>query len=268
MAGGEATLTDIRESLALDQITAERLKDRGIETIEQLSTITVDELVDAIDVSFDQATEILERAHRLLAQKHAREARQAQEAEAAPGEIEAQEEVLAEVEPEAGAEAEADQIAEQEGQTALAPASEAPIEIEQEEEPGSAEVEALSITNDLGQIVGEEVEVEEVRAEEEEVAPTPVEGTQVSEGEAIEAQPFLAYDEAVEASDRLVEDSWAEEPPEGDEAPEVSPSEAAEAESGQAETNELPPEAFGEPSASEANQDLSEGDEDRAVKDE
>ena len=69
MAGGEATLTDIRESLALDQITAERLKDRGIETIDQLTTITVDELVEAIDVSFDQANEILERSHRLLAQK-------------------------------------------------------------------------------------------------------------------------------------------------------------------------------------------------------
>jgi len=80
MAGGEATLTDIRDSLALDQITAERLKDRGIENIDQLALISVDELVDAIDVSFDQANEILERAHRLLAQKHAREAREAREA--------------------------------------------------------------------------------------------------------------------------------------------------------------------------------------------
>src|SRR5213592_1262982 len=34
MSGGEAKLTEIRESLALDQITAERLKDRGIENIE------------------------------------------------------------------------------------------------------------------------------------------------------------------------------------------------------------------------------------------
>ena len=83
MAGGEATLTDIRDSLALDQITAERLKDRGIETIDQLAQISVDELVDAIDVSFDQANEILERAHRLLAQKHARETREAREAEEA-----------------------------------------------------------------------------------------------------------------------------------------------------------------------------------------
>jgi N utilization substance protein A len=247
MAGGEATLTDIRESLALDQITAERLKDRGIETIEQLSTITVDELVDAIDVSFDQANEILERAHRLLAQKHAREARQAQEAEA-------------------------DEIAEQEGQTAVATAPETPIEIEQEEEPGSAEVAALTISTDLGPAVGEEVEVEEISAEEEEVAPTPVESTEVSEGETIEAQPFFAYDEAVEASERPLESTWTEEPgeePSDDgEAPEVSPSEAAEAESGQTETNELPPEAFGEPSASEANTDVSEGDEDQAVKDE
>ena len=83
MAGGEATLTDIRDSLALDQITAERLKDRGIETIEQLATVTVDELVDAIDVSFDQANEILDRAHRLLAQKHAREVKEARDAEEA-----------------------------------------------------------------------------------------------------------------------------------------------------------------------------------------
>ena len=83
MAGGEATLTDIRDSLALDQITAERLKGRGIETIDQLTLISVDELVDAIDVSYDQANEILERSHRLLAQKHAREAREAREAEEA-----------------------------------------------------------------------------------------------------------------------------------------------------------------------------------------
>ncbi|MFY9609482.1 MAG: transcription termination factor NusA [Blastocatellia bacterium] len=105
MAGGEATLTDIRESLALDQITAERLKDRGIETIEQLATITVDELVDAIDVSFDQANEILDRAHRLLAQKHAREMREAREAEEA----------------------------------ALAPAPEGEAAIEVQEAPGAAE---------------------------------------------------------------------------------------------------------------------------------
>src|SRR5581483_7135058 len=106
MAGGEASLADIRESLALDQITAQRLKDRGIETIEQLSGMGVDELVDAIDVSFDQANEILDRAHRLLAQKHAREAQAAKEAAAAPAEAAAEEETATEpeaTEPEAEA---------------------------------------------------------------------------------------------------------------------------------------------------------------------
>jgi N utilization substance protein A len=96
MAGGEATLTDIRESLALDQITAERLKDRGIETIEQLAELTVDQLVDAIDVSLDQANEIIERSHRLLAQKQAREARAAEAAAAGEGlDIAAEEEAEA-----------------------------------------------------------------------------------------------------------------------------------------------------------------------------
>lgn len=84
MAGGAASLADIRESLALDQITAQRLKDRGIETIEELSGLTVDELVDSIDVSFDQANEIIDRAHRLLAQKQAREVQAAREAAVAP----------------------------------------------------------------------------------------------------------------------------------------------------------------------------------------
>src|SRR5919199_3128496 len=98
MAGGEASLADIRESLALDQITAQRLKDRGIETIEQLGELTVDELVDAIDVSFDQANEILDRAHRLLAQKHAREVQAAKEAAAAPAPAEPEAEVAPEAE--------------------------------------------------------------------------------------------------------------------------------------------------------------------------
>jgi N utilization substance protein A len=91
MAGGEATLTSIRESLALDQITAERLKERGIENIEQLSAVTVDDLVDAIDISLDQATAILDRAHHLLAQKQARAAREA--AKAAAGDEEGSESV-------------------------------------------------------------------------------------------------------------------------------------------------------------------------------
>ncbi len=130
MAGGEATLTDIRESLALDQITAERLRDRGIETIEQLATITVDELVDAIDVSFDQANEILDRAHRLLAQKHAREIREAREAEEA----------------------------------ALAPASEGEAAIEGQEAPGAPE-QALETGATVPAEATEEITIEAAPAD-------------------------------------------------------------------------------------------------------
>lgn len=120
MAGGEATLTDIRESLALDQITAERLKNRDIETIEQLVGISVDELVDAIDVSFDQANEILERAHRLLAQKHAREVREASAAEdSAPEDSAAEDSAAEDSAPEDGAAAPAqsDEAAEEAAET-------------------------------------------------------------------------------------------------------------------------------------------------------
>jgi N utilization substance protein A len=81
MAGGEGTLTSIRETLALDQITAERLKERGVETIEQLAATSVDEITEAIDISLDDANQIIEKAKRLLAQKHAREVLSAKESE-------------------------------------------------------------------------------------------------------------------------------------------------------------------------------------------
>lgn len=139
MAGGEATLTDIRDSLALDQITAERLKDRGIETIDQLATISVDELVDAIDVSFDQANEILERAHRLLAQKHAREAREAREAEEAAAK--AASEPASELEGEAAEQAAVAEGAD-EGEELTAPAA---LEAALEEPPLPESFEAKEI---------------------------------------------------------------------------------------------------------------------------
>jgi N utilization substance protein A len=94
MTGSEARITNVRESLALDQITAERLRDYGIETIEQLAAASVDDIVDAIDVSFDEANSIIERARRLLAQRQARAAQAAKEQGAGP----AQEESTAETE--------------------------------------------------------------------------------------------------------------------------------------------------------------------------
>ena len=55
LAGGEATWT-IRRQPSHSIRSLPSVERPGIETIEQLTTITVDELVDAIDVSFDQQT--------------------------------------------------------------------------------------------------------------------------------------------------------------------------------------------------------------------
>jgi N utilization substance protein A len=133
MAGGEATLTSIRESLALDQITAERLKDRGIENIEQLAAATIDELVDLIDISLDEANSIIEKAKRLLAQKQAREARALREAELSAEAAAAEEAASAE-----GAAAEETAV-----ETAAEPAAEAVAP------EGAASAEAAPESSDL-----------------------------------------------------------------------------------------------------------------------
>jgi transcription termination/antitermination protein NusA len=130
MSGGEAKLTEIRESLAIDQITAERLRERGIETIEDLASLSLDDLVDAIDVSFDQATEVIERAKRLLAQKHAREVLSShEEAET----VEAADDEATEEAPEASTEEEAEATEEVETDEATAAS---PDEETSEEEAG------------------------------------------------------------------------------------------------------------------------------------
>jgi len=207
MAGGEATLTDIRESLALDQITAERLKDRGIETIEQLTTITVDELVEAIDVSFDQANEILERSHRLLAQKHAREAREAREAEdAAARAAEAGTEVEAEI-------GEAAQVV---SDAAEAAADEAVGELLQ---PATLEAQEIGAVDDT---TAEEAVASEAPAEEEPVAVTATEiegkdespGEQTSSTETLSAEPAEAESESAPSVDgtEAAVDNSAEKP--------------------------------------------------------
>ena len=206
MAGGEATLTDIRDSLALDQITAERLKDRGIETIDQLTTISVDELVDAIDVSFDQANEILERAHRLLAQKHAREAREAREAEeaAAKAASEPQAETEAEIEDEPAEAAAPDAEGEESASTATlaepAALAEPPLPENFEARAIGAEDSAEELAQPPvtaeSELAAEEVSHEEVPHEE--AAPAGEASVAVSspdEAEAASAAPTQAADE-------------------------------------------------------------------------
>jgi N utilization substance protein A len=185
MAGGEATLTDIRESLALDQITAERLKDRGIETIEQLATVTVDELVDAIDVSFDQANEILDRAHRLLAQKHAREVKEARDAE----------EAALSTAAEATAEAEEAEASAEAGTEVPAEAGEA----EAQAETGDTEARAEAPTEELSAEAAETEVAAEARATVE--APT----EEAAAEEAVEVPAEEAADAAEETAEEMRE---------------------------------------------------------------
>lgn len=273
MAGGEATLTDIRESLALDQITAQRLKDRGIETIEELTTISVDELVDTIDVSFDQANEILDRAHRLLAQKHAREVREAHVAEeSAASEVgeegveeaadTAAEETPSDVEAASGAGLEASE--EIESQVA------AFDEIDQEEQfapPPDAEPEPArplaSAVPDFDAMSPSEVQIQELLADEapssdEAQGPMPASGLEAfAPGAQVIAESHSEWAEKAgierseeQTAEELIasfnEDLKAEEDGVGSSGGSemISPSEAAEEETGQETTDELAPEIF------------------------
>jgi len=214
MAGGEATLTDIRDSLALDQITAERLKDRGIETIDQLAQISVDELVDAIDVSFDQANEILERAHRLLAQKHARETREAREAEEASAKSQSESNETAES---AAAIAEAD-VSTPEG----VQAPEFPESFEAKE-IGAESVEETSVSEDMQTPSEPEPPAETENPDEasvavsvagitEEAASSPA-SAEVAES-AVESEAEASTSASDEAADAGAETEHASQPPE------------------------------------------------------
>ncbi len=276
MAGGEATLTDIRESLALDQITAERLKDRGIETIEQLSTITVDELVEAIDVSFDQANEILERAQRVLAQKHMREVQAARDAEQTPAASPEEESV------EQSTDEQATEAGEVEEEKYTTNPLEMPEEAEGEDISGddSSEPEPMradtSAVPDFDTMSPSEAQIQELAAGE------PTEDTEVVE-EAFEPMPVSGLEaqapgaevipdrdasidevaissgetESVEENGGEIKEAQESNTTESEE----SPSEAAEAETGQEETDQLPPEVFGGVDSESKGEEEDEGKE-------
>jgi N utilization substance protein A len=284
MAGGEATLTDIRESLALDQITAQRLKDRGIETIEELTTISVDELVDTIDVSFDQANEILDRAHRLLAQKHAREVREAHAAEESAasevGEEGVEEAADTEEAPDTAAEETPSEETSSDVEAAPGAGLEASEEIEsqvaafdeidQEEQfapPPDAEPEPArplaSAVPDFDAMSPSEVQIQELLADEapssnEAQGPMPASGLEAfAPGAQVIAESHSEWSEKAgiepseeQTAEELIasfnEDLKAEEDGTASSggSETTSPSEAAEEETGQETTDSLAPEIF------------------------
>jgi predicted RecB family nuclease len=142
MASGEAVPLTVLEGVSTSQ--AETLAEKGIKDVEALAATTIDDLVEFLDVSFDEAETIITSAARIV------EARNRQsETPAAGSEAEAAETSAAESEPsEAETEAEAS-----EAQTEDSTASETvePAEIADVSEPGpvsEAEDEAAAFEND------------------------------------------------------------------------------------------------------------------------
>jgi N utilization substance protein A len=131
MASGEAVPITALEGVSASQ--AESLSEKGVTDVEALAAMTLDDLVDTLDVSLDEAQSILSAAGAIVEAKNAQA--ETAEPETAPEETQAAEEVSAEPEQ---VEAGQSQVAEagQEVTGAEPTATEKPVdENEQPEEP-------------------------------------------------------------------------------------------------------------------------------------
>ena len=131
MASGEAVPITALEGVSASQ--AESLSEKGVTDVEALAAMTLDDLVDTLDVSLDEAQSILSAAGAIVEAKNAQA--ETAEPETAPEETQAAEEVSAEPEQ---VEAGQSQVAEagQEITGAEPTATEKPVdENEQPEEP-------------------------------------------------------------------------------------------------------------------------------------
>jgi len=131
MASGEAVPITALEGVSASQ--AESLSEKGVTDVEALAAMTLDDLVDTLDVSLDEAQSILSAAGAIVEAKNAQA--ETAEPETAPEETQAAEEVSAETEQ---VEAGQSQVAEagQEITGAEPTATEKPVdENEQPEEP-------------------------------------------------------------------------------------------------------------------------------------
>lgn len=107
MASGEAVPITAIQGVTTNQ--AETLTEKGIADVEALAAASIDDLVDILDVSLDQAEAILASA-KAIVEASAKDAAEAEEAEAAAAgdvEAEAPAEAAADVEAEASEDAEA-----------------------------------------------------------------------------------------------------------------------------------------------------------------
>ncbi len=154
MASGEAVPLTAIEGVTHNQ--AEALAERGVNDVEALAEMSVDALVDSLDLSLDQAEAILEAAKSIVAAKNSQAAQEADAAE----EVSEAAEAAAET---SGDEAAAD-LQSEEAPEAEAVAAEAETAVTEDEVAESA-------PDTADEEVPEAVEQEEAASEAEENAP-------------------------------------------------------------------------------------------------
>lgn len=116
MASGEAVPITALDGVTANQ--AEILSERGVNDVEGLAALTIDELVEFLDLTFDEAESILSSAQAVVAAKEA-DAATDDQAEPETGEAETPvEEVAADAEAVSAPDAEAEEVAETEAEVA------------------------------------------------------------------------------------------------------------------------------------------------------
>jgi N utilization substance protein A len=191
MASGEAV--PIAELQVVTAAQAESLEEKGIKDIEALAATSVDDLVEILDVSLDEAEGIIAAATTIVEAKNAQADAPAEEStdeEAAAEETPAGEESgqTEEETPAAGESAPEEEAAAEESETA----EEAPVK------------EEGAVAEDVGP-------VDEAPAEEEPAAGAPAEEEAVAETET--AEEAVAEETAVEETETAEEPAEAEETP-------------------------------------------------------
>lgn len=191
MASGEAV--PIAELQVVTVAQAESLEEKGIKDVEALAATSVDDLVEILDVSLDEAEGIIASATSIVEAKNA----QAD----APVEEPAGEEAAAEEAPAGEAE-----TGETEAETPAAEDADPQVtDIEKEEE--AVEREAFAVEREAA--AEEEAPVDEAPAEEEPAAESPAEEA-VSETETAD-EPAEAEETAVDETETADEPAEAEE---------------------------------------------------------
>jgi N utilization substance protein A len=171
MASGEAVPLSVLEGVTPNQ--AETLAEKGIEDVEALAATTVDDLVEYLDVSLDEAEKILSSAKAIV---------EARNQEIEPGD-------------EGGSTAESGEAAEE-----IPAGSEDEASADSEESSIAAADEETEAQPDAVAESGAEEETAEVEATETEVAETEADEVEATESEAVEAE-LEGKAETPEASD-------------------------------------------------------------------